>query len=302
MAMKISFITTVFNEEKNVKPLFESILNQTKLLYEIVIVEAKSTDGTVNAIKKYERKFGNIKFSIYSKKGNRSVGRNFAISHATGDIIVATDAGCILDKRWLERIVSPFVDPKIDIVAGFYRPVTHNIFEKCLACYTCVMRDRVTDDFLPSSRSIAFRKSAWKKVGGYPENLDTCEDLVFARNLKRARFKFKVVKNAFVIWPQRNNIFEAGKQFFNYALGDGQAYYIRNNTWLLFVRYLVGLILFFVSKPLLIVCFFLYILWSIWKNYKYVRDWKAFLYLPLLQLVSDICVITGTLIGLVRNL
>jgi len=302
MAIKISFITTVFNEEKNVRPLFESLLNQTKLPDEIIVVDAKSTDNTVNALKELGKKFGKVKFSLHSKKGNRSVGRNFAISKAVGNIIVATDAGCSLDKKWLERIVLPFVDPKIDVVAGFYRPVTHNVFEKCLACYTCVMSDRVTDTFLPSSRSVAFRKSAWKKVGGYPENLDTCEDLVFARTLKNADYVFKVQKNAIVYWPQRNNILEAGKQFFNYAVGDGQARYIRSNTWLLFTRYFVGFLLFFISKPVLIACFFLYILWSIQKNYKYVKDWRAYFYLPLLQLVSDICVIAGTATGFIRNL
>jgi len=82
MAIKISFITTVFNEEKNVRPLFESLLNQTKLPDEIIVVDAKSTDNTVNALKELGKKFGKVKFSLHSKKGNRSVGRNFAISKA----------------------------------------------------------------------------------------------------------------------------------------------------------------------------------------------------------------------------
>lgn len=301
MAIKISFIATVFNEEKNIRYLFESLQAQTKLPDEIIIVDAKSTDNTVYEIEQFKKSLGKIAIQIIEKKVNRSVGRNLAIGRATGTIIVATDAGCSLDKRWLENIVSPFTDPEIDVVAGFYKPITHNIFEKCLACYTSVMKDKVTDDFLPSSRSIAFRKSAWKKIGGYPANLDTCEDLVFARNLKQEGFKFKVIKNAIVYWPQRKNIVEAGKQFFNYAMGDGQAKYIRNNTWLLFARYIVGFLLFFISKPALTVCLLLYILWSIKKNYKYVKDIKALLYLPMLQLVSDVCVIIGTAIGFIKS-
>ena len=33
--------------------------------------------------------------------------------------------------------------------------------------------------FLPSSRSVAFRKSAWTAIGGYPAWLDYGEDIVF---------------------------------------------------------------------------------------------------------------------------
>ena len=38
--------------------------------------------------------------------------------------------------------------------------------------------------FLPSSRSVAFCKTAWEAVGGYPEWLDYSEDLVFDMALK----------------------------------------------------------------------------------------------------------------------
>lgn len=297
MGIKVSFITTVYNEEKNIKPLIDSLLRQTKMPDEIIIVDAKSTDGTVRELDKFKSKFGNINFQILSKKGNRSVGRNIAIAKAKGNIIVATDAGCIIDKNWLERITSPFQNSKAEVVAGFYKPITKNTFEKCLAAYTCVMEDKVNSDFLPSSRSVAFRKSVWKSVGGYPEELNTCEDLVFARELKRKGFNFKVAKKAFVLWPQRENIFEAAKQFYQYAVGDGQANYIRFNTWFLFARYITGLILFFVSLYLLAACFILYIYWSIYKNYRYVNDLRGLFFLPVLQLVSDMAVITGTFAG-----
>jgi len=299
--MKISFITTVYNEEDTLVSLLDSLLKQTLLPDEIIVVDAKSKDGTVPLLTKMAKKFGKIKFQVYSMKGNRSIGRNFAIAKSTGDIIVATDAGCVLNKNWIKNITARFADPSTDVAAGFYKPLTRNVFEKCLAAYTCTMEDKVTSDFLPSSRSIAFRKEVWEKTGGYPEHLDTCEDLVFARELKRNGFKFKVEKKAFVLWPQRKNIFQAFQQFFLYAQGDGQASYIRFNTWFLFARYITGLILFFVSKPILVICFLIYIAWSINKNYRYVKNINAFYLLPLLQMVSDIAVISGTITGILER-
>lgn len=310
--MKISFITTVFNEEKTVSKFLDSLLAQSKLPDEVVVVDGESSDSTVAKIKneKLRMKNKNSKFKILVKLGNRAVGRNEAIKKATGDIIVCSDAGCILDKSWLKKIVEPFKDPEIDVVSGYYKPITNNVFEKCLAAYTCVMPDRINPDtFLPSSRSIAFKKSVWQKVGGYPEHLDTCEDLVFAKKLKNTGCKFKTRVDAIVYWPQRKNLKDAAMQFYRYAQGDGRARYIRPQTPLLFLRYLVGislLIALFVSRSpfilyLISVILFLYLLWSVGKNFKYVKHGQAIFILPILQFTADFAVMAGFLKGLFKK-
>lgn len=309
--MKISFIATVYNEEKSIYAFLNSLFTQNYLPSQIVIVDAYSKDNTYKILKEETEKFSkkNRKTSIllFKKKGNRSVGRNFAILNAKHTLIAASDAGCILDKNWLKEISDSFEDKSIDVVAGFYRPVTKNVFEKCLSTYTCVMDDRLNKDFLPSSRSIGFKKTAWQQVGGYPENLDTCEDLMFARNLKKNKFKFKVVKKAFVHWPQEKNMASAFLQFYSYAKGDGKARYIRFQTPLLFIRFLFFLFLILSSFTnqiyfyLLLLFFMLYFVWAIVKNYKYVGNKKAFLYLPMLQIISDIAVFYGTTAGLLFN-
>lgn len=307
MKKKISFVTTVLNEEGSVKSFLESLDKQTKMPDEVVIVDGGSSDDTIAKIKSSKLKVQNLKILI--KKGNRAMGRNEAIKNCTGNIIVCSDAGCVLDKNWLKNIVEPFKNKEVDVAAGFYEPIVSSIFEKSLACYTCVMPDDVNKNFLPSSRSIAFKKEVWEKVGGYPENLETCEDLVFAKKLKKKEFRFKVEKNAIVFWPQRKNIFQAFRQFLNYAIGDGKAFYIRPQVPFLFVRYLLGISLlgvYSISKaPFWLFAIgyllFTYLVWSIWKNYKYVKHSKAFLYLPCLQLISDWAVILGMIIGFLKR-
>jgi hypothetical protein len=222
-----------------------------------------------------------------------------------------SDVGCILDKHWLENITDPFNNSAVDVVAGFYHAKTESVFEKCLATYTCVMPDKVDkQNFLPSSRSIAFTKYAWEKVGGYPEYLNTCEDLVFAKKLKEKKIEFTVAKDALVYWPQRKNIFQAFIQFYSYAVGDGQAFFMRAQTPLLYLRFLVFTILvieLFLSSSrinffILILLFVLYTLYAIVKNYRYVKNNQAFFYLPLLQYTSDIAVFLGTTIGIIKRI
>lgn len=306
--MKISFITTVFNEEKTIQDFLNSTVQQTTKPDEIIIVDAGSTDKTKEIIKKFKT---TIPLRLFIKHGNRSVGRNYAISKASGDIIAVSDAGCILHKEWLKQLTLPFKQKGVSVVSGFYEPITKTIFQKALAAYTSVMPDKVNpNNFLPSSRSVAFLKEAWEHVGGYPEDLDTCEDLVFDKKLQKAGFHFVFQKNAIVYWPQRTTLFGAIKQFFSYARGDGKAHYFRKQTPLLFVRYIIGISLFrlgflFHKPQLFTLCYVLlafYILWAIWKNYGYVKQVQAYFWLPILQLSSDIAVLGGTTIGFVESI
>lgn len=311
-SFKMSFIITVFNEEKTITQFLESVANQSKLPDEIIIVDAGSKDNTVSKIQKFKSKRKkNFNLKIFVKKGNRSIGRNYAIKKSTFNIILSSDAGCILDKNWIKNLVLPFKDKNIDVVSGYYKPIAKNVFQKCLATYTSVMPDKIDkENFLPSSRSVAFRKSAWKKAGGYPENLDTCEDLVFDKRMKDLNLKFFFAKNAVVYWPQRKNLKQAFKQFFNYAVGDGYANYFRPQTPFLFLRYLFAIYLVIISviiKSLLLyglvfLAPVLYLIWAIVKNYEYVGNKEALFFLPLLQITSDIAVLFGTTWGYVKHL
>lgn len=300
--MKKAFVATVLNEQDQAKLFIESLLSQSVKPDEIIIVDAGSNDDTVSIINNLFEKQRNKKYRVLTKRGNRSIGRNCGIKNANSEVIAVSDFGCVLDKNWFEKITKPLQNTKNDVVAGYYRPLTSNVFEKSLSTYTCFPEDKITKDFLPSSRSISFRKEVWKKVGGYPERLNTCEDLVFAVNLKKAGFNFVVEKKAIVLWSQKKNINEAFWQLYGYALGDGQARYIRSQTPLLYARYLFALVLLIMGYiNLLFILFFLYLLWAIIKNYKYVREIQALIFLPLLQLIADIAVLLGTTIGLLRR-
>lgn len=304
--IKISLITTVFNEEDTIKLLFDSILEQSFLPDEIIVVDGRSTDNTKKLIAKYKLRISNLR--IITKKGNRAVGRNEAIKHVTGNIIVCSDSGNVLDKNWLENITKPFKDKKTDVVAGYYKGLPKNIFQKCLIPYVLVMPDKVDpNNFLPATRSMAFTKKIWEKVGGFDEKYSHNEDYVFANKLKKAGVRIVFEKDAIVNWIPRNSYKEAFLMFFRFALGDAEARIFRPKVIIIFARYVLGLLLFLLavryhSLSLLIVFgIFSYILWSIWKNYKYCKSIQAFYYLPLLQLTSDIAVLIGTLIGFLKK-
>jgi glycosyltransferase involved in cell wall biosynthesis len=307
--MKVSFIATVCNEESTISDLLQSLFSQSKFPDEIIIVDGGSTDNTISAISSFKFPASNAKAKIklIFKKGNRSVGRNTAIKKACNEIIVCSDAGCILDKNWVKNIAEHFKNLKADVVAGYYQGIAKTVFEKCIIPYVLAMPDKINaDNFLPASRSMAFKKSIWKKVGGFPEKFSNNEDYVFAKRLKKNNAKIIFEKRAIVYWVPRNNLKDAFIMFYRFAKGDSESRVFRPKIILIFSRYIFGFILlslFFILKSYLMLntlylILFAYILWSIIKNYKYVKDIRAVLLLPLLQIVSDIAVILGTIKGL----
>ena len=306
-----SLICTTLNEEGSIAQFIDSITTQLVLPDETIIVDGGSKDKTVGIIKTKIKQYPKLKLKLFVKKGNRSTGRNEAIKKTSGKIILCSDAGCKLDKNWTKNIIAPFADKKVSVVAGYYKGTGRNIFQKCLVPYVLVMPDKVDkNNFLPATRSMAFSKTVWTKLKGFDEKLSHNEDYAFANKIKEAGFKIFFQKSAIVNWFPPKNIFKAFNMFFRFSLGDIQANIIRKKVVFIFLRYLLALLLIVLSvitssiylystDAILII---VYVAWAIWKNYKYVKSATAFLYLPLLQFLSDFAVMSGALIGLFQKL
>jgi len=229
--MKFSLITTLYNESKSIDEFLNSYEKQTKYADEFIIVDGGSTDGTVEKIQKFIKENPNLNIKLIieprcNKKYTKAPvakGRNIAIKKAKYDYILVTDAGCILDKNWIYEITKPFYKNKdIDVVAGWYEPIIKNEFQKLYAKVALPKLKKLeANKFLPSSRSLAFKKECWLKVGGYPEKTLTAEDTLFDILLKNYRCNFYFNKNAIVYWQIPKDEKEAIQKQFNYARGDG---------------------------------------------------------------------------------
>ena len=101
--------------------------------------------------------------------------------------------------------------------------------------------DIQTRSFLPSSRSVAYRKTVWEAAGGYPEWLDYCEDLVFDFAVMAHTGGFVFVPDAIGYFRPRDTLRAFFKQYYLYARGDGKAGLWRNRHLLRYGVYLIGL-------------------------------------------------------------
>lgn len=255
----ITVITTVLNEGASITKLMDSLVAQTRRPDEVIIVDGGSSDNTVAILQQYADS-GQLNLRVVVREGcNISAGRNIAIEMASHAIIAATDAGTRLAADWLERITTPLIaSPRAQVVGGFFHADPQTAFEAAMGATVLPLEaDITTDKFLPSSRSIAFRKSAWQAVGGYPEWIDYCEDLIFDLRLKMlypAPDQFIFAPDALVYFRPRGSLASFYKQYYLYARGDGKADLWRKRHLIRYLTYLVIL-------PLILLLGLLHPLW-----------------------------------------
>lgn len=220
--MDVSLIVTVKNEAASLPTLLDSIAAQTRLPDEVVVCDGGSTDATLDLLRAETR----FPLRLLSRpESNISQGRNAAIDAASGEIIASTDAGVRLDPRWLQSLISALErNPNAAVVSGFFLPAQQTTFEVAMGATVLPdLRDIRPETFLPSSRSVAFKKEAWEAVGGYPEWLDYGEDLIFDFALLKKYRPFAFAPEAIVNFRPRGSLRVFFRQYYLYARGDGKA-------------------------------------------------------------------------------
>lgn len=309
---KISVIATVLNEGRTIHHLLDSLLRQTHPVDEIIVVDGGSQDDTCAVIESYADR---LPLTLLHEPGcNISEGRNRGIALATGEVIVITDAGVRLPDHWLANLTAPFqqVDTPIT-VAGFFLPDPDpaNPFEVAMSATVLPLLDEIKPaTFLPSSRSVAFLKCAWEKVGGYPEWLDYCEDLIFDLRLKQQFGDFVFVPEAAVYFKPRTSLTAFYKQYYLYARGDGKAdlwrkrHVIRYVTyfgvipgvaWLMRQRWWWSLLLFlgggiYLQQPYRR-------LPHLWQQLDRGEKLEAIIWIPVIRIVGDVAKMIGYPVG-----
>ena len=240
----VSVVATVKNEERSIDSFLDSLFSQSRRPDEVILVDGGSIDTTVARIRERARREPLLRL-IEAAGASIAEGRNLAIEHARGRVIAVADGGTVLDHRWLEHLVRPlFSGNGVGVSSGFFEPGGTSWLERAI---TVVITPHISeidaDDFLPSSRSVAFLRYWWQRAGGYPEWLRHCEDLVFDFSLRSAGATFCFVPDALVTWRARATLAGFFRQYFDYARGDGHAHLWTQRHAIRYTAYGVGTVL-----------------------------------------------------------
>ncbi|MDE6626713.1 MAG: glycosyltransferase family 2 protein [Lachnospiraceae bacterium] len=119
----VSVIIPVYNVDKYLDECIESVVKQTYTNLEILLMEGKSTDDSLNICVKWLKLDDRI--SLVSRKdGGLGPARNFGIQMAKGEYIFFVDSDDYLLLDAIEMLMHEIEDETIDMVAGGYCKIT----------------------------------------------------------------------------------------------------------------------------------------------------------------------------------
>ena len=155
-----SIITVVFNGESVLEKTIKSVLSQTFKDFEYIVIDGASTDGTLNIIKRYDKKIS--KWKSEKDKGIYDA-FNKGMKISNGEFICIVNSNDILKKNALKMIHSYLIKyPKLDFIFGSVRKhwgVVHGYKPEKIKYSWGVYSSHSTGFFL--------RRTSAKKIGLY---------------------------------------------------------------------------------------------------------------------------------------
>ena len=181
----VSIITSAYNSKGTIEQTYFSVLAQTFLDWEWIVVDDCSTDGSFEYIKELTKGDDRITVLRTEKNSGTAVARNIGLRHAKGKYITFLDSDDELDPNYLECQLE-FIKKRGPLIsAGYRRKAKH----------TC------TDFFVPdevdykkalkgnplSCLTTMYDREAIGEVF-FPEDIDRPEDYVFWLNILKKGF------------------------------------------------------------------------------------------------------------------
>ena len=171
----VSVIVPVYNMEQYLGETLDSVLASDYLSFEVVVMDDGSKDASLEIAKEYARKDPRVKVHTQPNAG-ACAARNHAITLAEGELILPVDADNTITPDFIRKAVEIIIqDEDIKVVApraDFFGdrtgewilpPFSLNLLARKNIMDTCAL----------------YRKSDWKRVGGYCEEIIAREDWEF---------------------------------------------------------------------------------------------------------------------------
>jgi len=174
--MKVSIITDVLNAKDTIGDAIRSVLTQTYKNIEYLVVDGRSTDGTIEVINKYQDRIAKI---VSEPDGNHFEAMNKGLTLATGDIIAYLHADDVFaSEKVIEKVISVFERTDVDCVWGDLVYVSSKNPNRVVRYWkSCAYRDNLFAlGWMPPHPTFFVKKSVYEKYGYFKTNLPISAD------------------------------------------------------------------------------------------------------------------------------
>lgn len=223
--LKYSFIIPVYNRPDEVDELLESMKNQSKQGFEVVIVEDGSSEKCDHIIERFKN---DLEIS-YFYKANSGPGqsRNYGYERAQGNYCIFLDSDVILPKDYFKIVTESLEKEYIDAFGG--PDEAHDSFSPLQKAINYSMTSFFTtggirggnekvDKFYPRSFNMGYSREVFDTTKGFAK-MRFGEDVDMSIRILKNGFKTKLIKDAYVYHKRRTNL----RQFFKQVSNSGIA-------------------------------------------------------------------------------
>ncbi|MDB8551676.1 glycosyltransferase family 2 protein [Turicibacter sanguinis] len=124
----VSVIIPTYNSEKYIKRCINSVLCQSWLNFEVLVIDNGSGDNTLNILKNYKSNYENITILNESRRGP-SYARNLGLRKANGEFVVFVDSDDYLEVDYIQTLINELIINNADITTcGYYDISKYGIY------------------------------------------------------------------------------------------------------------------------------------------------------------------------------
>lgn len=211
--VKVSFIIPCYNESKVISTTLNKVVQEAEkngLIYEIVVVDNMSNDGSFEEVKRL-----NIE-PILSKGATVAEVRNDGFKKCRGDIVIFLDSDVLLGDCWggnLLSVIDEIMKNK-KIITGSHCSVPENLSQPFLSWYKGIEKDRRNTHL--GTGHIIMHRDLFEDVGMFDGLMRSGEDYDFCQ---RARKKGAIIYH------------NDGLQVYHMGYPDGILEFLRRESW-----------------------------------------------------------------------
>lgn len=176
MSHSLSVVVPTLNEEVCLPVLLEDLVNQTDKNFEVLIIDAESTDNTQKKALSFAPQL-NIRF-ISAKMGNISAQKNDGAKKSSGEYVVFLDADFRVPSTFISKINRFISSHKKLVLMPRLLPDDNSVIVKVLFHFGnfLIFCSQYTRKPFSSAGCLIFNKSFFKQLGGFDETLYNAED------------------------------------------------------------------------------------------------------------------------------
>jgi len=215
----VSIIVPVHNAEKTIEKCLKSLTELHYLgEYQVILVNNRSTDGTVSLAKKY-----NVKIIDASRLQNPYYARNVGIAQSHSQIVAFTDSDCIVGKKWIHFFATAMMrDPQVAGIGGQILHKTNNAMESIFAELGIgTHRFEGALPYLITANAV-YRMEVLKEIGLFDETFFSGGDVDLSWRMIKKGYRLHYEPRAIVYHFPRKNVYSFFRQHYIYGLGQAR--------------------------------------------------------------------------------